>query len=61
MIDPVADAAKSVAESFGARTADLDGALGDASVTGVIVASSTDTHLAFSLKAAAENQALCSI
>ncbi|WP_135210433.1 inositol 2-dehydrogenase [Vitreimonas flagellata] len=58
VIDPIADAAKSVAESFGARTADLDGALGDPSVTGVIVASSTDTHLAFSLKAAEASKAI---
>ncbi len=58
VIDPVADAARSVAESFGARTADLDGALGDASVTGVIVASSTDTHLTFSLKAAEAGKAI---
>lgn len=52
VIDPVADSAKSVAESYGAKTADLDGALSDASLSGVIVASSTDTHLDFSLRAA---------
>jgi len=58
VVDPIADAAKSAAASFGARTADLDAALGDASVTGVIVASSTDTHLAFSLKAAQAGKAV---
>jgi myo-inositol 2-dehydrogenase / D-chiro-inositol 1-dehydrogenase len=58
VIDPVADAAKGIAESFGAKTADLDGALGDASVDGVIVASSTDTHLPFSLKAAQAGKAI---
>lgn len=58
VVDPVADSAASVAESFGAKTADLDGALGDASVTGVIVASSTDTHLDFSLRAAQAGKAI---
>ncbi len=52
VVDPVADAAKSLAASYNAKVADLDGALGDASVSGVIVASSTDTHLDFSLRAA---------
>jgi myo-inositol 2-dehydrogenase / D-chiro-inositol 1-dehydrogenase len=58
VVDPIADAAKSAAASFGARTADLDGALGDASVDGVIVASSTDTHLDFSLRAAQAGKAI---
>ncbi|MGD9966252.1 MAG: inositol 2-dehydrogenase [Hyphomonadaceae bacterium] len=58
VIDPVADSAASVAQSFGARTTDLDGALGDAAVTGVIVASSTDTHLDFSLRAAQTGKAI---
>jgi myo-inositol 2-dehydrogenase/D-chiro-inositol 1-dehydrogenase len=58
VVDPIADAAKSAAESFGAKTADLDGALGDASVDGVIVASSTDTHLDFSLRAAQVGKAI---
>jgi len=51
VIDPIADAAKSVAASYNAKAADLDAALGDASVSGVIVASSTDTHLDFSRRA----------
>lgn len=58
VIDPVADAAKAVAASYGGKTADLDGALGDASVSGVIVASSTDTHLDFSLRAAQAGKAI---
>jgi myo-inositol 2-dehydrogenase / D-chiro-inositol 1-dehydrogenase len=58
VIDPIADAAKSVAGSFGTNTADLDGALGDADVSGVIVASSTDTHLDFSLRAARAGKAI---
>jgi myo-inositol 2-dehydrogenase/D-chiro-inositol 1-dehydrogenase len=51
VIDPVADAAQAVAQSYGAAAADLDTALEDAGITGVIVASSTDTHLDFSLRA----------
>jgi myo-inositol 2-dehydrogenase/D-chiro-inositol 1-dehydrogenase len=58
VVDPVSDSAASVAQSFGAKTADLDAALGDASVTGVIVASSTDTHLDFSLRAAQAGKAI---
>lgn len=58
VVDPIADAAKSVAASFGAKTADLDAALGDANVSGVIVASSTDTHLDFSLRAAEAGKAI---
>jgi myo-inositol 2-dehydrogenase / D-chiro-inositol 1-dehydrogenase len=58
VVDPIADAAKSAAASFGAKAADLDGALGDASIDGVIVASSTDTHLDFSLRAAQAGKAI---
>jgi myo-inositol 2-dehydrogenase / D-chiro-inositol 1-dehydrogenase len=58
VVDPIADAVKSAAASFGAKTADLDGALGDASIDGVIVASSTDTHLDFSLRAAQAGKAI---
>jgi myo-inositol 2-dehydrogenase/D-chiro-inositol 1-dehydrogenase len=58
VIDPIAGAAKSVAASFGAKTADLDAALGESAVSGVIVASSTDTHLDFSLRAARAGKAI---
>jgi myo-inositol 2-dehydrogenase/D-chiro-inositol 1-dehydrogenase len=58
VIDPIATSAQEVAQSYGATTADLDGALGDASVSGVIVASSTDTHLDFSLRAAQAGKAI---
>jgi myo-inositol 2-dehydrogenase / D-chiro-inositol 1-dehydrogenase len=58
VVDPIADSAKSAAESFSAKITDLDGALGDASISGVIVASSTDTHLAFSVKAAEAGKAI---
>ncbi len=58
VIDPATDAANALAASFGARVADLDGALDDAGVSGVIVASSTDTHLDFSLRAAQAGKAV---
>ncbi|WP_349257267.1 inositol 2-dehydrogenase [Vitreimonas sp.] len=58
VIDPNTDAAAAIASSHGATVADLDGALGDASIVGVIVASSTDTHLDFSLHAAAAGKAV---
>jgi myo-inositol 2-dehydrogenase/D-chiro-inositol 1-dehydrogenase len=58
VVDPIADSAKSAAASFGAKTTDLDGALGDPSIDGVIVASSTDTHLDFSLRAAQAGKAI---
>jgi myo-inositol 2-dehydrogenase / D-chiro-inositol 1-dehydrogenase len=58
VVDPIADAANTAAASFGAKTADIDGALGDASVDGVIVASSTDTHLDFILRAAQAGKAI---
>lgn len=58
VIDPVEGSAKDVAASYGAKVADLDGALGDADVAGVIVASSTDTHLDFSLRAAQAGKAI---
>ena len=58
VVDPVGTSAQDVATSYGAKVADLDGALGDASVAGVIVASSTDTHLDFSLRAAQAGKAI---
>ncbi len=58
VIDPAVDAANALAGTFGAKVADLDGALGDAGVSGVIVASSTDTHLDFSLRAAQAGKAV---
>src|SRR5689334_11215536 len=58
VVDPVAAAADSLAAETGATVADLDAALNDPSVGGVIVASSTDTHLEYSLRAAAAGKAV---
>lgn len=51
IVDPIADAAEELAAATGARVAELDDVLADASVAGVVVASSTDTHLEFSMAA----------
>ncbi|MGE0742320.1 MAG: inositol 2-dehydrogenase [Hyphomonadaceae bacterium] len=58
VVDPIETSAKEIAASYGAKTADLDSTLGDASISGVIVASSTDTHLDFSLRAAQAGKAI---
>ena len=51
VIDPIAEAAQQLAGQVGAQSADLDQALSDSSVEGVVIASSTDTHLDFSISA----------
>ena len=51
VVDPVAEAAMELAAAVGARVGTLDEAFSDPSVEGVIVASSTDTHLDFSIRA----------
>ncbi|MEZ5961707.1 MAG: inositol 2-dehydrogenase [Hyphomonadaceae bacterium] len=58
VVDPMEAPAKDVAANYGAKVSDLDGALSDANVAGVIVASSTDTHLDFSLRAARAGKAV---
>jgi myo-inositol 2-dehydrogenase/D-chiro-inositol 1-dehydrogenase len=51
IVDPIAGAADQLAEGVGAQVATIDDVLADTSVEGVIVASSTDTHLDFSIRA----------
>jgi myo-inositol 2-dehydrogenase/D-chiro-inositol 1-dehydrogenase len=51
VVDPNAKAADELAAATGAEVADLDHVLADPSVGAVIIASSTDTHLDFSLRA----------
>jgi myo-inositol 2-dehydrogenase/D-chiro-inositol 1-dehydrogenase len=58
VVDPVADAAASLALETGATVAALDEVLADPSVKGIVVASSTDTHLDFSLRALAAGKAV---
>ena len=51
VIDPVADAANELASLYGARASSLDAALADPDIAGVVIASSTDTHLDYTLAA----------
>lgn len=58
IVDPVAAAAESLAADTGAQVATLEAALADPSVAGVIIASSTDTHLDYSCRAVAAGKAV---
>ena len=58
VVDPVTPAAEELANTTGAEVAGLDHALGDPEIGGVIVASSTDTHLDFSMRAIAAGKAV---
>lgn len=57
IVDPVAAAAESLAADTGAQVATLETTLADPSVAGVIIASSTDTHLEYSCRAVAAGKA----
>jgi len=57
VVDPI-PAAAAIAERAGARVGDLDEVLADAAVDGVIIASSTDTHLDYCLRAHAAGKAI---
>jgi len=58
VVDPMADSAASLAAEWGAKVMSLDEALDDASIGGVIIASSTDTHLDYSVRAAKAGKAI---
>ncbi len=58
IVDPVPDAADALAREWGARVESLDAVMGDASIAGVIIASSTDTHLPFAIAAARAGKAI---
>jgi len=58
VVDPVAEAAQALAAQAGAQVASLDAVLADREVAGVIVASSTDTHLDACLQAQAAGKAI---
>lgn len=58
IVDPVAAAAESLAADTGAQVATLEAALADPAVAGVIIASSTDTHLDYSCRAVAAGKAV---
>ena len=58
VVDPMAGAAETLAADVGAIAGDLDQALGDAAVSGVIIASPTDHHLDQALRAVEAGKAV---
>ncbi|MDP3748637.1 MAG: inositol 2-dehydrogenase [Phenylobacterium sp.] len=58
VVDPIAEAASALAAELGSKVISLDEALVDPSITGVIIASSTDTHLDYSVLAAKAGKAI---
>jgi myo-inositol 2-dehydrogenase/D-chiro-inositol 1-dehydrogenase len=58
IVDAIAASAESLASECGSPVTTLDAALADASVDGVIIASSTDTHLDYCVRAAAAGKAI---
>jgi len=58
VVDPVAASADQLAAEWGAHVATLDQVMNDPSIAGVIVASSTDTHLPTSVRAAQAGKAI---
>lgn len=58
VVDFSPEAAEALAGSYGAQVSSLEAALNDDNVRGVIIASSTDTHLDYSLAAARAGKAV---
>ena len=58
IVDPVDAAAQALATEWNTAVTTLDQALADPAVAGVVIASSTDTHLEYSLRAAAAGKAV---
>lgn len=58
VVDPVAVAAEALAGEWSVPVLSLDEALADPSIAGVIIASSTDTHLDYSVRAARAGKAI---
>ena len=58
IVDPVAAPAMEMSGQYGAPVLSLDEAMSDASIAGVIIASSTDTHLEYSVRAARAGKAI---
>lgn len=56
VVDVNRDAAAALAAQHGAQVADIDGAIGDASVGATVICSSTDTHADLILKSAAQKK-----
>ena len=58
VVDALAASAQSLAEEWATPVLTLEQAMADPSVAGVIIASSTDTHLDYSVRAAAAGKAI---
>ena len=58
VVDPVAAAAQALADEWNCPSTTLDQALADPSVAGIVIASSTDTHLDYALRATAAGKAV---
>jgi myo-inositol 2-dehydrogenase/D-chiro-inositol 1-dehydrogenase len=58
VVDPMDASAEAVARETGAQVSDLESVLADSDIAGVIVASSTDTHLDYCLRAHAAGKAI---
>jgi myo-inositol 2-dehydrogenase / D-chiro-inositol 1-dehydrogenase len=58
VVDPVDAAAQALSAEWNVPVTTLEAALADASVAGVIIASSTDTHLDYSVRAALAGKAI---
>jgi myo-inositol 2-dehydrogenase/D-chiro-inositol 1-dehydrogenase len=58
VVDPMAEAAAGLAAEVGAVVTTVDAALADPEVAGVVIASSTDSHLGHCLDAAAAGKAI---
>ena len=58
VVDPRADVADAMCQRFGAQAANLEQALADPSVKGVLVCSSTDQHLSNALAAVEAGKAV---
>lgn len=58
VVDPIAAAAEALAAEWTVPVMSLDDALSDPSIAGVIIASSTDTHLDYAVRAARAGKAI---
>src|SRR3546814_11544024 len=58
VVDPVASAAAALAEEHATSVTTFEPALDDPGIAGVVIASSTDTHLDYSVRAAAAGKAI---
>jgi myo-inositol 2-dehydrogenase/D-chiro-inositol 1-dehydrogenase len=58
VVDPFADAAAALAGQYGATVSTVEEALADPAIAGIVVASSTDTHLDYSMAAARAGKAV---